>query len=82
MPSASIVVDASFVVRLLLPYSETERVASLVESWRTEQRILEAPQLMYLEVVSTLRRQVFARTLRLERALAAVKVLYSLGVPQ
>lgn len=80
MPSDSVVVDASFVVRLLVPYPETERAGSLVETWRAEKRVLEAPQLMYLEVVSALRRQVFARTLRLERALAAIKVLYSLGV--
>lgn len=51
-------VDASLMVRTLVPGSFTEQALALVATWRREQVMLVAPALLAFEVTATLRRYV------------------------
>ena len=51
-------VDASLIIRTLVPGPLTDRALSLLEMWRRENTTLVAPALLAFEVTSTLRRYV------------------------
>ena len=51
-------VDASLIIRTLVPGPLTDRALSLLAMWRRENTTLVAPALLAFEVTSTLRRYV------------------------
>jgi predicted nucleic acid-binding protein len=56
--NSPIAVDASFLVKLILPEEGADEAASLWESWVSEGRTLVAPTLLPYEAASAIRKQV------------------------
>ncbi len=56
-------IDASFVVRTLIPGDFSEEAEQLLASWLEEKRTLIAPALLAFEVTSTLRRLVHLKAI-------------------
>jgi predicted nucleic acid-binding protein len=54
-------VDASLVLRSLVPDPLTDRALSLLETWQREDTVLVAPALLAFEVTSALRRLVYLK---------------------
>jgi predicted nucleic acid-binding protein len=61
--SSLVCVDASFIIRTLVPASFTNEALALLETWRRENATLVAPALLAFEVTSTLRRYVHLKRL-------------------
>jgi len=78
MRAEPLCVDASFVVRLLVPGPEQERVEDLWRAWSAERRRVFAPALMPVEVANALYRYERAGALtaaEVDEALALVQAL-------
>jgi predicted nucleic acid-binding protein len=56
--NSQVCVDASLIIRTLVPEALTEQALVLMARWRREQIILIAPALLAFEVTATLRRYV------------------------
>lgn len=54
-------VDASLIVRTLVPGPFTDRALALMDTWRRDEVTLNAPALLAFEVTSVLRRYVYLR---------------------
>jgi len=75
-----LVVDASLLLRLVLPGPEQPRLRDLVTRWTHEGCVLHAPSLWLYEVTSALCRAVYSRALTAEEARRALALLQGLGV--
>ncbi len=67
-----ICVDASLIIRTLVPGPFSEEAESLLETWLQADTMLIAPALLAFEVTSTLRRMVYLKALRPEQGEAAL----------
>jgi predicted nucleic acid-binding protein len=56
--NSQVCVDASLIIRSLVPDSFTDHALELLARWRREQTVIMAPALLSFEVISTLRRYV------------------------
>jgi predicted nucleic acid-binding protein len=56
--NSRVCVDASLILRTLVPEALTEQTLALLTNWRREQIVLIAPALLAFEVTATLRRYV------------------------
>lgn len=87
-----ICIDASFVLRTLLPGSYSDQALNLFEKWEQEKRTLIAPALLAFEVISSLRRilylkelttheseEVFERFLRMDIRLSSRRSIFPLA---
>lgn len=76
MKPTRVCVDASFVLKALVPEVGTDEVLSLLSAWRREGTVLFAPTLIEYEVVSVLRKYVFRNLLTSEEGNHA-RILFS-----
>jgi len=75
-----IVVDANLCVALIVPLVYSEATAKKWHAWEADRASLYAPLLWEYEVVSALRKAVFARWLNSSEAENALQRLFNLGV--
>ena len=78
--SSSVVVDASFVLKLILPEEYSEQVRQMWEWWVRKEVEVSAPYLLTYEVVSVLRHKVFRGELVLEEGEAALLAIQAQGI--
>ncbi|GAB6064599.1 type II toxin-antitoxin system VapC family toxin [Deferrisoma palaeochoriense] len=78
--SLPLCVDASFVVRLVVPGEESETVASLWRRWAEEARTVIAPGLIFYEVTNALYRYERAGFLTATETQQALDMLTELGL--
>jgi len=65
--NSPVCIDASLIVRILVPGPFSQEAESLLSAWLEEDTPLIAPALLAFEVTSTLRRMVYLQALRPER---------------
>ena len=80
MPSSTICVDASLVMRLLLSGEYASPVAVLWKEWHEAESLIVAPTLIHYEVSNALRRYVVHGELLPEEAAEALEAALQLGV--
>lgn len=78
--SSLVVVDASFVLKLILPEEYSEQVRQVWEWWVRKGIEISAPYLLTYEVVSVLRHKVFRGELALEEGEAALLAIQAQGI--
>lgn len=78
--SSPVVVDASFVLKLILPEEYSEQVRQVWEWWVRKEVEVSAPYLLTYEVVSVLRHKVFRGELVLEEGEAALLAIQAQGI--
>jgi predicted nucleic acid-binding protein len=61
--SSTVCVDASLIVRILLPAPHSDRALTQLESWQQQETQLTAPALLAFQVCSVLRRSVYLRAI-------------------
>lgn len=76
MKRSQVCVDASFLLKALVPEAGTDEVLSLLSAWRSEGTTIYAPTLIEYEVVSALRKYVFRKLLTSEEGDRA-RILFS-----
>ncbi len=76
----SIVIDASFVLNLVLPQQLQMQCTQLTQQWIETGNLLMAPTLLAYEVTSGLTKGVALRQLPLDKAKQALKQFETLGV--
>jgi predicted nucleic acid-binding protein len=69
--NSSVCVDASLILRTLIPAPYSPQALDLLSQWQQQQTTLIAPTLLPFEVTSVLRRLVFLKELRAEDGEAA-----------
>ena len=67
----TVCVDASLVIKWLIPEEGTDQALLLYERWRNENRLLIAPSLIDYEIGSTLRKKVLRGAIKTEDLFAA-----------
>lgn len=67
MTSSLVCVDASLIVRVLVPGPFTDRALALMAAWRRDRVSLIAPALLAFEVTSVLRRCVYLGEISLDQ---------------
>lgn len=80
MPNLPVCVDASLVVALVIPESQSERALSLWSSWMDSDREVVAPYLLRYEVASALWRKVVHGLMHAEDARQALKAALFLDI--
>jgi predicted nucleic acid-binding protein len=80
MPSSPVVVDASFVLRLLIPDPLNEKAEALWEAWHTPRRPIRAPSLVWFEVTNALHQYVRHGVLGEQEAEKSLRAALALGV--
>ena len=78
--SSDIVVDASFAVLAVLPYSPRDTVLQHFAAWHQADRRILAPALWLSEAVSVIRKQTYFDTLTQAESRTATEDLWALGV--
>lgn len=78
--SSLVVVDASFVLKLILPEEYSEQVRQVWEWWVRKEIEVSAPYLLTYEVVSVLRHKVFRGELSLDEGEAALLAVQAQGI--
>ncbi len=78
--SGSVVVDASFALKLVLPEEHSEYVRQVWESWVKDGTDVAAPYLLIYEVTSVLRNKVFRGELSPEEGEAALLAIEAQGI--
>ena len=76
----NIVIDANIAVRAILPIEGKSDVLELLISWHRSRSKIFAPELLFAETVSVIRRGIFDRWITEEEGQVAVEDLYRLGV--
>lgn len=79
MTSSSVCVDASFMVKLVLPEADSERAEALWSEWLTTGTIIHAPALMPFEVTSAIRKYVQRGLITAERGEMAIEAFAGLS---
>lgn len=79
MTSSSVCVDASFMVKLVLPEADSERAEALWSEWLTTGTIIHAPALMPFEVTSAIRKHVQRGLITAERGEMAIEAFAGLS---
>lgn len=80
MPNLPVCVDASLVVALVTPESQSGRALSLWASWMDSDREVVAPYLLRYEVTSALWRKVVRGLMHAEDARQALEAVLSLDI--
>ena len=80
MPSSSVVVDASFVLRLLIADPLSEQAESLWGTWQGAHRPIRAPSLLWFEVTNALHQYVRHGVLEDGEAGTALRAALGLGI--
>ncbi len=73
-------VDASLVVKWLIPEELSERALGLLRDWRKDGIVLLAPALLMFEVLATLRKHLLRQTLTFSEAQQSVAYLFELPI--
>ncbi len=74
-----LVIDANLAVRALFPVGEGAEL-KLVERWRTENRLLFAPELWLAETTSVIRRMACAELITAQEAKQGIQDIFALEV--
>lgn len=77
---STIIVDASFVIRALLPVGENTKTLDFFTHWRGEGIDICAPDLMLTEAVSVIRQAMYRKWIIEKEARLAVEDLFQLDV--
>lgn len=80
MPKSPVCVDASLMVALITPESQSERALALWTAWMSGDAEVVAPHLLRNEVASALRRKVVRGLMQAEDAHRALEVALSLDI--
>ncbi len=80
MPKSPVCVDASLVVALVTPKSQSERALALWTAWMSRDAEVVAPPLLRYEVASALWRKVVRGRMQAEDARRALEVALSLDI--
>lgn len=73
-------VDASFVLKLVVPEADSEAAEALWTRWARENRAVVAPLLLMYEVASALRKRVYREELSEENGRSALAAVRALGM--
>lgn len=73
-------VDASLVVKLVLPEPDSEAAEARWKGWAQENRAIVAPLLMMYEASSALRKRVYRQEISAEKGRSALAAVRALGV--
>lgn len=73
-------IDASLILRTLLPGPHSQNAQALLTRWSQEQTVLVAPALLAFEVTAVLRRYVFLKELTDQEGEAALSQVLQLGI--
>ena len=73
--NSKICIDASFILKLVLPEDDSEKVHTIWTTWVTERISIHAPYLLIYETHSVIRNKVYRKELTLEEGAAASEVL-------
>jgi predicted nucleic acid-binding protein len=73
-------VDASFIIRTLVPGPLSEHALGILETWQREQTTLVSPALLAFEVTSTLRRYVYLKEISSARGEEAFETFLRLNI--
>lgn len=76
--SSQVCVDASFMVKLVLPEPDSERAEGAWADWLASGAVICAPALMPFEVASAIRKHVQRGLITLERGAAALEAFMAL----
>ncbi|MFZ2095143.1 MAG: type II toxin-antitoxin system VapC family toxin [Anaerolineales bacterium] len=76
----NIVIDANIAVKAILPIESKSDVLERMVSWHRSRSKIFAPELLFAETVSVIRRGIFDRWITEEEGQAAIVDLYRLGV--
>jgi len=77
--TSSVCVDASFIVKLVLPEADSERAETLWTGWLETEVTVCAPALMPFEVTSAIRKHVQRGLVTAEHGATAVEAFSALG---
>jgi predicted nucleic acid-binding protein len=77
---STIVVEASYLVRLLLPWEQSTSLLDRFTKWRQARMDVYAPDLLVAEVTSVIRQAVYRRWITETEGQAAIEDLFRLDV--
>ncbi|MGE5576329.1 MAG: type II toxin-antitoxin system VapC family toxin [Syntrophothermus sp.] len=80
MKERKVCVDASLVVKWLIPEELSEHALGLLRDWRKDRVVLLAPALLMFEVLATIRKHLWRRTLTFSEAQQSVTYLFELPI--
>lgn len=78
--TSSVVIDAGFAFKLLMPNPQRDHIKGLVRQWSQEGRLLHAPTLWLYELTSILTKAVYFGALAPADAEASLTLALDLGV--
>jgi predicted nucleic acid-binding protein len=78
--SSPVCVDASFVIKLGIPETESDQVEDLWREWHHEGREIVAPHLLHYEITSVICHAVYRSRITLEEGLQVLEHLLALPI--
>ena len=73
--NSKICIDASFILKLVLPEDDSEKVHTIWAEWVTKRKNVYAPYLLIYETQSVIRNKVYRKELTLEEGITASEIL-------
>ena len=73
--NSKICIDASFILKLVLPEDNSEKVHTIWTEWVTKRKNVHAPYLLIYETQSVIRNKVYRKELTLEEGITASEIL-------